>query len=55
MGVGVYHLDCPVTHLAHVLVWHGGAVALLALVGLGLGLGLERLEERRMSRRLAER
>jgi hypothetical protein len=55
MAVGVYHLDCPVTHLAHVLVWHGGAVAFLALVGLGLGLGLERLEERRMSRRLAAR
>ncbi len=53
MAVGVYHLDCPVTHLAHVLVWHGGAIALLALVGLGLGLGLERLEERKMSRRLA--
>ncbi|HYN40191.1 MAG TPA: NrsF family protein [Thermoanaerobaculia bacterium] len=55
MGAGVFHLDCPVTHLAHVLVWHGGAVALLALIGLGLGLGLERLEERRMSRRLAAR
>jgi hypothetical protein len=55
MATGVYHLDCPVTHLAHVLVWHGGAVALLALIGLGLGLGLERLEERRMSRRLAAR
>jgi hypothetical protein len=55
MGVGVYHLDCPVTHLAHVLIWHGGAVALLALIGLGFGLALESLERRRMESRLAAR
>jgi hypothetical protein len=55
MATGVYHLDCPVTHLAHVLVWHGGAVALLALVGLGFGLVLESLERRRMEARLAAR
>lgn len=55
MATGVYHLDCPVTHLAHVLVWHGGAVALLALFGLGFGLALESLERRRMEARLAAR
>lgn len=55
MATGVYHLECPVTHLAHVLVWHGGGIALLALIGLGFGLGLDRLEELRMSRRLAAR
>ena len=55
MAVGVYHLDCPVTHLAHVLVWHGGAIVLLALLGLGFGLGLESLERRRMEARLAAR
>lgn len=53
MAEGVHHLDCPVTHLAHVLVWHGGAVVLLALLGLGFGLGLEALERRGMERRLA--
>lgn len=55
MAVGVYHLDCPVTHLAHVLVWHGGAIALLALLGLGFGLGQEFIERRRMEARLAAR
>jgi hypothetical protein len=55
MAVGVHHLDCPVTHLAHVFVWHGGAIGLLASLGLGFGLGLEALERRRMERRLATR
>ena len=55
MATGVYHLDCPVTHLAHVLVWHGGAVALLAVLGAGFGLGLESLERKRMEARLAAR
>jgi hypothetical protein len=55
MAEGVYHLDCPVTHLAHVFVWHGGAIVLLALLGLGLGLGLEALERRAMEERLAMR
>jgi hypothetical protein len=55
MATGVYHLDCPVTHLAHVLVWHGGAIALLALVGLGFGLALEWLERRRTEARRAAR
>ncbi|MBK8596415.1 MAG: DUF1109 family protein [Holophagales bacterium] len=55
MATGVFHLDCPVTHLAHVLVWHGGTIALLALLGLGFGLNLESLERRRMEARLAAR
>ncbi len=55
MATGVYHLDCPVTHLAHVLVWHAGAIVLLALLGAGLGLALESLERRRMEARLAAR
>lgn len=55
MAAGVYHLDCPVTHLAHVLVWHGGAVVLLALLGTGFGLALESLERRRMEARVAAR
>ena len=55
MAEGVYHLGCPVTHLAHVLAWHGGALVLLALLGLSFGLGLERLELRRMETRLAAR
>ena len=55
MAEGVHHLDCPVTHLAHVLVWHGGAIVLLALLGAGFGLALESLERRRMEARLAAR
>ena len=55
MAEGVHHLDCPVTHLAHVLVWHGGAIVLLALLGAGFGLALESLERRRMVARLAAR
>ncbi len=55
MAAGVYHLDCPVTHLAHVFVWHGGAIVLLALLGYGLGRGLESLERRKMEARLAAR
>jgi len=55
MAQGVHHLDCPVTHLAHVLVWHGAAIVLLAVLGLGFGLGLESLERRRMEARLAAR
>jgi len=55
MAVGVFHLDCPVTHLAHVLVWHGGAIVVLALLGAGFGLALESLERRRMETRLAAR
>ena len=55
MAEGVHHLECPVTHLAHVLVWHGSAIVLLALLGLGMGLSLEALERRGMARRLDTR
>ncbi|MFN7988420.1 MAG: NrsF family protein [Thermoanaerobaculia bacterium] len=55
MAEGVYHLDCPITHLEHVLVWHGSAILLLALVGLGLGLAVERRERGRMEARRAAR
>jgi hypothetical protein len=51
MAEGVYHLDCPITHLAHVLVWHGSAILLLALLGLALGLAVERRERGRMEAR----
>lgn len=55
MAEGVYHLDCPVTHLAHVLVWHGAAIVLLAVLGLASGLALESLELRKMAARMAAR
>ena len=55
MAEGVYHLDCPITHLAHVLVWHGSTILLLALVGLALGLAAERRERGRMEARRAAR
>lgn len=55
MAEGIHHLDCPVTHLAHVVGWHGAAIVLLALLGLAFGLGLEAVERRRMERRLATR
>lgn len=53
LAEGVYHLDCPITHLSHVLVWHGSAILLLALLGLGFGLGVEARERARMERRRA--
>ena len=52
MAEGVWHLHCPVTHLAHVLPWHGSAILLLGLLGLVLGLAVERRERRRMEDRL---
>ena len=55
MAAGVHHLDCPVTHLAHVLVWHGGGIVVLALLGAGFGLALESLQRKRMETRLAVR
>lgn len=55
MAEGVYHLDCPITHLAHVLVWHGSAILLLALLGFALGLAVERRERGRMEARRAAR
>ena len=53
LAEGVYHLDCPITHLSHVLVWHGSAILLLALFGFGFGLALEARERARMERRRA--
>jgi hypothetical protein len=53
MAEGVWHLHCPVTHLAHVLPWHGSAILLLGLLGLWLGAAVERRESDRMEARLA--
>ncbi len=39
---GVYHLHCPITDLRHVLIWHGAAIAALALAGLAAGISWER-------------
>jgi hypothetical protein len=47
---GVWHVVCPRSDLAHVLVWHGGAT--VALAGLGWLAGW--LWEARAVRRLAE-
>jgi hypothetical protein len=44
---GVWHLICPRSDLAHLLVWHGGAT--VVMTGFGLALGL--LYERRATRR----
>ena len=55
MAEGVYHLHCPITDLRHVLVWHGGAVAALALVGLLAGRAFERGARARMEARLPGR
>lgn len=53
LAEGVYHLDCPITHLSHVLVWHGSAILLLALLGFAFGTVVERREQARMERRRA--
>jgi hypothetical protein len=53
LAEGVYHLDCPITHLSHVLVWHGSAILLLALLGLAFGMVVEWRERARMERRRA--
>lgn len=52
---GVYHLHCGICDLRHVLVWHGGAIVALALVGLLLGLAWERREGARLVARLSSR
>lgn len=54
LAAGVYHLDCPITHLSHVLVWHGSAILLLALLGLAFGVAVETREGARMERRRAD-
>lgn len=54
LAEGVYHLDCPITHLSHVLVWHGSAILLLALLGLGFGLVVEARARSAMERRRAD-
>jgi hypothetical protein len=48
---GLLHLICPMSDLHHVLVWHTGAIVLLAVGGLLAGI----LWERRRSRGLADR
>ena len=48
---GVSHVGCPITHLHHVLAWHGSAILVLALAGLALGLAVERRERLRMEER----
>lgn len=55
LAEGVYHLHCGISDLRHVLVWHGGAIVALALVGLLLGLAWERREAARLVARLARR
>ncbi len=55
MAEGIFRLHCPITDLRHVLVWHGGALVVLALSGLALGAVLERRARARMDERLAGR
>jgi hypothetical protein len=35
-GFGVLALHCPILNYAHILVWHGGAIALALIGGVGL-------------------
>jgi hypothetical protein len=44
---GVWHLICPRSDLTHLLVWHGGATAVMTGVGWALGLLYERRALRR--------
>jgi hypothetical protein len=46
---GAWHLICPRSDLAHVLVWHLGATLLMAGAGWFLGALWERREVRRLS------
>ncbi|MGE5346526.1 MAG: NrsF family protein [Acidithiobacillales bacterium] len=55
LAEGVYQLHCGISDLRHVLVWHGGAIVVLALVGLLLGLAWERREAARLAARLSRR
>ncbi|MBK9089935.1 MAG: DUF1109 family protein [Holophagales bacterium] len=54
MAEGVHHLDCPVTHLAHVLVWHGAASSCWRFSEPASGSHWS-LERRRMVARVAAR
>ncbi|MGE5234877.1 MAG: NrsF family protein [Acidobacteriota bacterium] len=49
MADGVWHLICPLSNLEHLLLWHGGATALLTLAGWLLGLLWERREAARLA------
>lgn len=44
---GLLHLLCPISDLGHVLVWHLGAIVLLAAAGAVLGAGWDRWRARR--------
>jgi hypothetical protein len=55
LAEGVYQLHCGISDLRHVLVWHGGAIVALALVGLLLGRTWERREAARLAARLTRR
>jgi hypothetical protein len=52
LAEGVYQLHCGISDLRHILVWHGGAIVALALVGLLLGRTWERREAARLVARL---
>lgn len=52
LSEAVYRLHCGLSHPAHVVPWHTGAVLVLALAGLLAGLGWER---RRLQRFLDAR
>jgi hypothetical protein len=49
---GAWHLICPHTDLPHLLIYHLGAVVLLAVLGYLAGCSLELLRRRRLAGRL---
>ena len=55
LAEGIYRLHCPITDLRHVLVWHGAAIAALALAGLAGGLAWESVQRSRFVARPASR
>jgi hypothetical protein len=46
---GIQHLHCPLSDLRHVLVWHLGGMAALALTGLLTGAAWSRWQRRTLS------
>jgi hypothetical protein len=46
---GAWHMICPYSQLAHVLVWHGGAVLTLIALGWLGGTAIEKARGRRLS------